>query len=141
MSKITIEASKRELDKVTTYLSTHLSNNTIIFLNGNLASGKTTLSSAIAKSKGITEGVTSPTFSLQQCYGSNLYHYDLYRIDNESFFEIGLHEELNKDGWHLIEWADGYLQSFLKGAGYNTALITIEYLEKSREYTIEYSST
>ena len=140
MTKIKIEASKKELDKITEYLALHLVKNTIIFLKGDLASGKTTLSSAIAKSKGITDGVTSPTFALQQCYGNNLYHYDLYRIDNETFFEIGLHEELNRDGWHLVEWADEYLQSFLKGAGYNTALISIEYLENSREYTIEYTS-
>ena len=138
MNSIKIYASKSELNKITDYLITYLKPNTIIFLKGNLASGKTTLSSAIAKSQGITDGVTSPTFSLQQCYGDKLYHYDLYRIDNETFFELGLHEELDKSGWHLIEWADEYLQSFLKGAGYNTALIKIEYLEGKREYLIEY---
>ncbi|SFV50926.1 TsaE protein, required for threonylcarbamoyladenosine t(6)A37 formation in tRNA [hydrothermal vent metagenome] len=131
-----IKASRYNLNKVTKYLNENLPENIIIFLVGNLASGKTTLSSAIAKSKGIKEGVTSPTFSLQQYYGDKLYHYDLYRIDNESFFNLGLHEELDKDGWHLIEWADEYLQSFIKGAGYKTVLINIEYSDDLREYII-----
>ena len=140
MKIVKIEASKDELNKITDYLTLHLKEDTIIFLKGNLASGKTTLSSAIAKSKGVREGVTSPTFSLQQCYGNELYHYDLYRIDNETFFNMGLHEELDKSGWHIIEWADEYLQSFLKSAGYNTILVSIEYMGDRREYTIEYYS-
>ena len=138
MSNIKIKVSKDNLYKITDYLNSNLPDNIIIFLVGNLASGKTTLSSAIAKSKGIEHGVTSPTFSLQQCYGDNLYHYDLYRIDNESFFNLGLHEELDKDGWHLIEWADEYLQSFIKSAGYKTLLINIEYADDLREYIISY---
>jgi len=140
MKIVKIEASKDELNKIVDYLTLHLKEDTIIFLKGNLASGKTTLSSAIAKSKGVREGVTSPTFSLQQCYGNELYHYDLYRIDNETFFNMGLHEELDKSGWHIIEWADEYLQSFLKSAGYNTILVSIEYMGDRREYTIEYYS-
>jgi len=140
MKIVKIEASKDELNKIVDYLTLHIKEDTIIFLKGNLASGKTTLSSAIAKSKGVTEGVTSPTFSLQQCYGNELYHYDLYRIDNETFFNMGLHEELDKSGWHIIEWADEYLQSFLKSAGYNTILVSIEYMGDRREYTIEYYS-
>jgi len=132
-----IKANRDELYKITDYLNSNLEDNIVIFLVGNLASGKTTLSSAIAKSKGIKNGVTSPTFSLQQCYGDKLYHYDLYRIENESFFNLGLHEELDKNGWHLIEWADEYLQSFIRGAGYNTLLIKIEYADESREYIID----
>jgi tRNA threonylcarbamoyladenosine biosynthesis protein TsaE len=136
MAKL-IEASLDELDRVVEYLNSTIRPNSIIFLSGDLASGKTTLSSAIAKSKGIVDGVTSPTFSLQQCYGDTLYHYDLYRIENNTFFEMGLHEELDRDGWHLIEWADKALQEFLKNAGYNTALVSIINSGNRREYLIE----
>ena len=132
-----ITASLDGLEEITRYLEQHVSANTIVFLTGDLASGKTTLCSAIAKSKGIIEGVTSPTFSLQQCYSEDLYHYDLYRISNEEFFEMGLHEELDKLGWHLIEWADAKLQSFLTNAGYNTASIIIENHGNQRDYLIE----
>jgi len=137
MASYTISASLDSLEQVTSYLQQHIASDAIIFLTGDLAAGKTTLSSAIAKSKGITEGVTSPTFSLQQCYGKGLYHYDLYRITNEEFFEMGLHEELDKSGWHLIEWADEKLQSFLTNAGYNTASITITPVGSHRDYHIE----
>jgi tRNA threonylcarbamoyladenosine biosynthesis protein TsaE len=137
MASYTISASLDSLEQVTSYLRQHIALDAIIFLTGDLAAGKTTLSSAIAKSKGITEGVTSPTFSLQQCYGKGLYHYDLYRITNEEFFEMGLHEELDKSGWHLIEWADEKLQSFLTNAGYNTASITITPVGSHRDYHIE----
>jgi len=76
-----IIASLDELDKVVIYLNETLPPNTIVFLRGDLAAGKTTLTQAIAKVKGVEAEVTSPTFSLQQCYGakdgSSLYHYDL----------------------------------------------------------------
>lgn len=132
-----IVASLDELQTIVAYLEDTLPPNVIVFLTGNLAAGKTTLSSAIAKSRGIAEGATSPTFSLQQCYGGNLFHYDLYRISNSEFFEMGLHEEFEKEGWHLVEWADDALQSFLENAGYNTASITITPAGEKRHYIIE----
>ena len=132
-----ITASLDELDQVVSFLEEQVPPNAILLLTGDLASGKTTLSSAIAKSRGITSGVTSPTFSLQQCYGDTLFHYDLYRIENESFFELGLHEEFDKPGWHMAEWADESLKRFLANAGYNTVSILITPVGESRNYVIE----
>jgi tRNA threonylcarbamoyladenosine biosynthesis protein TsaE len=132
-----INASLSELDKVARYLEEHIPDDAILFLTGDLAAGKTTLGSAIARSRGIESGVTSPTFSLQQRYGDRLFHYDLYRIDNESFFELGLHEAFDEPGWHLVEWADEALKSFLVNAGYNTASISITPVGESRNYSIE----
>jgi tRNA threonylcarbamoyladenosine biosynthesis protein TsaE len=130
-------ASLDELDRVVSFLEEEVPANAIIFLTGDLASGKTTLTSAIAKSRGIASGVTSPTFSLQQCYSDTLFHYDLYRISNETFFELGLHEEFDKEGWHLVEWADESLKEFLANAGYNTVSILITAVGESRNYAIE----
>ncbi len=97
-----IIASLSELDKVVHYLDETLPSNVIVFLRGDLAAGKTTLTQAIAKAKGIESEVTSPTFSLQQCYGakdgSSLYHYDLYRLEHEEFMQMGLFEEFEKAG-------------------------------------------
>ncbi len=132
-----ISASLLELDRVVSYLDEHTPDNAIIFLTGDLAAGKTTLTAAIAKSRGITSTVTSPTFSLQQCYGDRLFHYDLYRIENEDFFELGLHEEFDKPGWHVVEWADESLKGFLANAGYNTVSISITPAGESRNYSIE----
>ncbi|HHD72896.1 MAG TPA: tRNA (adenosine(37)-N6)-threonylcarbamoyltransferase complex ATPase subunit type 1 TsaE [Epsilonproteobacteria bacterium] len=132
-----ITASLAELARVVNYLEENLPANVIIFLTGDLAAGKTTLTSAIAQSRGIESDVTSPTFSLQQCYGGDLFHYDLYRIDNEAFFDLGLHEEFEKPGWHLVEWADESLKGFLANAGYNTASVLITPVGESRNYRIE----
>ena len=113
-----IIASEDELDVVVKYLNQIISSSAIIFLRGNLAAGKTTLTKAIAKAKGIEGEVTSPTFSLQQCYDENLFHYDLYRIENDEFMELGLFEEFDKEGWHMVEWGDDALKTFLLNAGY-----------------------
>ena len=135
-----ITASLSELDKVVTYLDEILPSNTIVFLRGDLAAGKTTLTQAIAKAKGIEGEVTSPTFSLQQCYGaedgSSLYHYDLYRLDHEEFMQMGLFEEFEKKGWHMVEWGSDALKAFLEGVGYNVVTIDIEPIENSRIYRI-----
>ena len=135
-----IHASLDELDKVVSYLDETLPSDTIVFLRGDLAAGKTTLTQAIAKAKGIEGEVTSPTFSLQQCYGakdgSSLYHYDLYRLDHDEFMQMGLFEEFEKPGWHMVEWGSDELKAFLEGVGYNVVTIDIEANENSRIYRI-----
>ena len=131
-----IVASLNELDKVVTYLNEVLPTNAIVFLRGDLAAGKTTLTQAVAKAKGIDAEVTSPTFSLQQCYAEDLYHYDLYRLDHEEFMNLGLFEEFEKEGWHMVEWGSDTLKAFLEGVGYNVATVEIEPYENSRIYRI-----
>jgi len=131
-----IVASLNELDKVVTYLNDILPANAIVFLRGDLAAGKTTLTQAVAKAKGIDAEVTSPTFSLQQCYAEDLYHYDLYRLDHEEFMNLGLFEEFEKEGWHMVEWGSDALKAFLEGVGYNIALVEIEAKNEKRMYRI-----
>ncbi|BAF72535.1 tRNA (adenosine(37)-N6)-threonylcarbamoyltransferase complex ATPase subunit type 1 TsaE [Sulfurovum sp. NBC37-1] len=133
-----IIASLQELNKVVEYLDEVLPADTVVFLRGNLAAGKTTLTQAIAKARGVEGEVTSPTFSLQHCYGEGLYHYDLYRLDHEEFMQMGLFEEFEKPGWHMVEWGSDMLKTFLEGVGYNVAMIGIEPYEEKRKYTIEY---
>ena len=132
-----IQASLNGLDKVVNYLEETLPSNAIVFLRGDLAAGKTTLTQAIAKSRGIEGDVTSPTFSLQHCYGENLYHYDLYRLDHEEFMQMGLFEEFDKEGWHMVEWGSDALKAFLESAGYHVAMIMVEPKENARIYRIE----
>jgi len=131
-----IEASLLELNNVVTYINDTLPENVIVFLRGDLAAGKTTLTQAIAKARGIEAEVTSPTFSLQQCYANDLYHYDLYRLEHEEFMQLGLFEEFEKSGWHMVEWGSDALKTFLEGVGYNVILIEIEANENSRTYRI-----
>ncbi|MGM0533755.1 MAG: tRNA (adenosine(37)-N6)-threonylcarbamoyltransferase complex ATPase subunit type 1 TsaE [Campylobacterota bacterium] len=105
----------------------------VVFLHGDLAAGKTTFVQHFASKK----AVTSPTFSLQNCYGDGVYHYDLYTIDTQKFMHSGLIYELEKEGIHFIEWAPDVLQSFLKEAGFATASIRIEGKNDTREYLID----
>jgi tRNA threonylcarbamoyladenosine biosynthesis protein TsaE len=136
-----ITASLEELNSVVEYLEKMLPQNVIIFLRGDLAVGKTTLTQAIAKAKGITSEVTSPTFSLQQCYVGGdeeaLYHYDLYRLDHEEFMQLGLFEEFEKEGWHMVEWGSDVLKAFLEGVGYNVVTVDIEAYNNIRNYRID----
>ncbi|HPF18069.1 MAG: tRNA (adenosine(37)-N6)-threonylcarbamoyltransferase complex ATPase subunit type 1 TsaE [Bacillota bacterium] len=82
----------------------------VIALVGDLGVGKTTLAKAIAAALGITEDVTSPTFTLLCQYETGrlpLYHFDVYRVHEEDeLFEIGFQEYLNGEGLCVIEWAD-----------------------------------
>lgn len=132
-----IIASEDEILSVVEYLVKILPMNALIFLRGDLAAGKTTLTQNILAYKGIKEGVTSPTFSLQQCYGEAMFHYDLYRIENREFMELGLFEEFDKAGWHFIEWGDDALKTFLENSGYEVFMVHITPHEEKRKYRIE----
>ena len=109
----------------------------VVILKGDLAAGKTTLVKKIAQALGYTEDVTSPTFSLQQCYGEKLFHYDIYNHGLEHFISLGMLEELEKPGLHFIEWGSDELVDILVSAGIETVTIEIEKIsDDAREYTI-----
>ncbi|WP_415398389.1 tRNA (adenosine(37)-N6)-threonylcarbamoyltransferase complex ATPase subunit type 1 TsaE [Sulfurimonas sp. CS5] len=114
--------------------------NGVIILRGDLASGKTTLVKTLVEHLGIKDDVTSPTFSLQQCYGDKIYHYDIYNHGVEHFISLGMLEELDKDGLHLVEWGDDRLFEILDSAGIKTLTIKIEKLDdNSRNYEVDYA--
>lgn len=80
-----------------------------ISLEGDLGVGKTALTKGIAKGLGISDIITSPTFTIVNTYEGNttLNHFDVYRInDPEELFEIGWEEYFNRDAVCIIEWGD-----------------------------------
>lgn len=88
---------------------------TVVGLQGDLGSGKTTFVQAVAKHLGVAEEVTSPTFIIQKTYQtgegakfSTLVHIDAYRLDaGEELTKIGFAELLRKeDTLILIEWPE-----------------------------------
>lgn len=111
----------------------------IIALIGDLGTGKTTLTKAIAEGLGITEMITSPTFTLVQEYMSGripLYHFDVYRLNGEEeMYELGYEEYFFGQGVCVIEWADQIMGLIPQGS----IIIHIEYgsNEGERIYHIE----
>ena len=108
----------------------------IYLLEGNLASGKTTLIKAIAEYLGSTSLVTSPTFLIKQEYDHQIYHYDIYQKDLQSLLELGFLEEIEKEGWHFVEWGDEKLAKILQEVGISFTTIKILPQKDEREYQI-----
>lgn len=80
-------------------------------LEGNLGAGKTTLVKAICHELGVEETVGSPTFSIVNEYraenGSSIFHFDFYRLKNESeAYDIGVDEYFDSENLCLVEWAE-----------------------------------
>jgi tRNA threonylcarbamoyladenosine biosynthesis protein TsaE len=129
----------------------------VIALYGDLGSGKTTFMQGLAKGLGITKNIISPTFIIMRTYelgtrekaiGSedqarrrlgirNLYHLDLYRIENgEPTVDLGLNELMGeKENIVAIEWPDK-IENLLPEKRIN---LYFEYLEEDkRQITIDY---
>lgn len=118
-------------------LKDHISNQDIVvLLQGDLASGKTTLVKHYVQSLGLSDEVTSPTFSLQSIYSDIIYHYDVYNKTIEEFIALGLLEEFEKPGIHFVEWGDDTLLNLLEEYGFNTKVVKIKKQDNKREYTI-----
>ncbi len=79
-------------------------------LIGDLGVGKTVFTQGVAAGLGITEPVSSPTFTILQVYEEGrlpFYHFDVYRIgDVEEMEEIGYEDCFFGEGLCLIEWAN-----------------------------------
>ena len=80
----------------------------VILLEGPLGAGKSELARGIARGLGVTETVTSPSFTILNVYDSGripLYHFDWYRLESaEELYELGMEEYLGGDGVALVEW-------------------------------------
>ncbi len=125
-----------QLDDINHQIKERLPEGGIVLLKGDLASGKTTLVKAFVKFLGLDETVNSPTFSIMNVYANEVYHYDIYNEGTTKFIESGLLENLEKTGYHFIEWADEKLTAILEAYGFSFVCIEIKSLENNREYSI-----
>jgi tRNA threonylcarbamoyladenosine biosynthesis protein TsaE len=82
----------------------------LVILAGELGAGKTTFAQGFATGLGITDSVTSPTFTLVREYegpGLGLRHLDVYRLHQLSeATDLGLSEMLDEEAVMLVEWGD-----------------------------------
>ncbi len=79
-----------------------------VLLTGDLGAGKSELARGVARGLGVTETVTSPSFTILNVYESGrvpFYHFDWYRLESEDeLYELGMDEYLGGDGIALVEW-------------------------------------
>ncbi len=107
--RVTVTISEEQTIQLGEKIGSSLKPGSVIALQGPLGSGKTTLVKGIARSLGISEAVTSPTFTIIQEYRGimPLYHMDLYRIDSvEEFDLLGAEEYFYDLGVTVIEWSE-----------------------------------
>ncbi|NWF66434.1 MAG: tRNA (adenosine(37)-N6)-threonylcarbamoyltransferase complex ATPase subunit type 1 TsaE [Campylobacterales bacterium] len=120
------------------YLDTILKPHSITMLQGDLASGKTTLVREYLKFKNIDENVTSPTFSLYHEYKNGIFHYDIYNKELNEILELGFLELFEQDGIHFVEWGDDRLIKILKSYGFFVVVVTIEPKDDCRVYKVSH---
>ncbi len=141
-----VSNSEQETKQIAGNLAKHSAAN-IFALTGELGAGKTIFVQGFARGLGITEKIISPTFVLirqhqipntRGAYGTkkNLYHIDLYRLDNiKDLKSLGLDEVLSDpNNIVLIEWAEkaenilpkDAVKIFIEKTSEDQRLITIE---------------
>lgn len=87
----------------------NLKNGDIIVLSGELGSGKTKFTEGVLTYFGLENEISSPTFTVVNEYKKeniNIYHFDVYRLDDiDEFYAIG-GEEYFESGICIIEWGE-----------------------------------
>ncbi|HEX6314332.1 MAG TPA: tRNA (adenosine(37)-N6)-threonylcarbamoyltransferase complex ATPase subunit type 1 TsaE [Gemmatimonadaceae bacterium] len=122
------ELTLEELREWGESLGQRLQRGSVVTLQGDLGTGKTTLAQAICRGVGIEEDVTSPTFALVNQYEARdrtVFHLDLYRLSGPAdLTNIGWDDIINSDAVVIIEWPER--------AGHrlpeDTTVITLEYV-------------
>lgn len=107
-----ISRSEADTEAAGAALARELKPGTVVLLYGDLGAGKTVFSRGFARGLGVTEPVSSPTYTIVQEYGlasgNRLYHMDLYRISDErAALGFGVDEFLGEPGAiSLVEWPE-----------------------------------
>ena len=102
--------SEQETFRIAKELAENAKPGEVYCLSGDLGVGKTIFTKGFAAGLGITEPVSSPTFTIVQIYEEGrlpLYHFDVYRIEDiEEMEEIGYEDCFYGEGVCLVEWAE-----------------------------------
>jgi tRNA threonylcarbamoyladenosine biosynthesis protein TsaE len=118
-----VSSSPRETEAFGALLACRLGPGSVIALSGGLGAGKTCLVKGIARALGISEDITSPTYTIINEYLSagpeacSLYHIDAYRLTgDEDFASTGAGDCFSAGGITIIEWSERIPGSIPGGA-------------------------
>lgn len=107
-----ISSCENDTEKFAAAIAAAAAPGSVITLNGDLGAGKTVFARGFARGLGITEPVSSPTYTIVQEYelpqGGRLYHLDLYRISGiDAALAFGVDEFLDDPrSFALVEWPE-----------------------------------
>ena len=131
--------SPEETEEIGRRLSSKLPAGSVVAFTGDLGAGKTAFVRGMAKGLGISERVTSPTFTIVNEYTGGrlpLFHFDLYRLGgSDELFDIGWEDYLRRGGVCAVEWSenvsdaretDWILVDLRRGESDRQRIITIE---------------
>ncbi len=131
--------STEETEAFAAQLAGTLPSGSVLALYGNLGAGKTVFARGFARGLGITDPISSPTFTIVQEYPCGnekmFYHLDLYRIDNsDAAYAFGIDEFLyDQNAMTLLEWPER-IEDILPP---HTIIIRIEHAgENTRKITL-----
>ena len=102
--------SPAETEALGQRLAEQLQPGDVIAYTGDLGAGKTAFTRGLARGLGITERITSPTFTIVNEYQGGrlpLFHFDMYRLgSSEELYEIGWEDYLARGGVCAVEWSE-----------------------------------
>ena len=110
---------------------------TVIAYRGDLGAGKTAFTRGLARGLGITDPVTSPTYTIVNEYLDGrlpLFHFDMYRLHSaDDLFDIGWDDYLERGGICAVEWSENVADALE-----DPLVVTIEKVdETTRKITFE----
>ena len=124
-----ITKSPSETEALGAALAQALEPGTVIAYRGDLGAGKTAFTRGLARGLGVTDRVTSPTYTIVNEYLGGkmpLFHFDMYRLGSEEeLFDIGWEDYLDRGGVCAVEWSEN-----VRGAMADAIVITITRLDE-----------
>lgn len=105
-----ITRSPQETERLGAALAQYLLPGDVLAYTGDLGAGKTAFTRGLAAGLGITDRVTSPTYTVVNEYLSGrlpLFHFDMYRLHSaDELFDIGWEDYLTRGGVCAVEWSE-----------------------------------
>ena len=102
--------SEEETEALGVRLAKRLEPGAVVAFAGGLGAGKTAFTRGLARGLGVTDRVTSPTFTIVNEYQGGclpLFHFDMYRLSSsDELFDIGWEDYLDRGGVCAVEWSE-----------------------------------